>query len=63
MLGKQVGIWSPILRWEFSFHQWYLGVFCMFKKYGRIIEMFKNNWEALTGKLKEKERYGIFESN
>ena len=39
------------------------GVFCMFKKYGRIIEMFKNNWEVLTGKLKEKEIYGIFESN
>ena len=27
----------------------------MFKKYGRIIEMFKNNWEVLTGKLKEKK--------
>lgn len=35
----------------------------MFKKYGRIIEMFKNNWEVLTGKLKEKEIYGVFESN
>ena len=63
MLGKQVNIWSPILRWEFSFYQWYLGVFCMFKKYVTIIEMFKNNWEILTGKLKEKEIYGIFESN